>query len=78
MANFAIHDGSTVVNVIVADSAEIAEQVTGLQAIETAGQPWTGWIYKDGEWVEPTPPAELVLTIEDEEPIEITAEPSVE
>jgi hypothetical protein len=78
MANFAIHDGATVVNVIVADSVEIAEQITGLQAIETTGQPWTNWIYKDGEWVDPFAPVEPVQTIEDEEPAAITPETPAE
>lgn len=53
MANFAIHDGHTVVNVIVAESAEIAEEVMGMQALETNGAPWIGWTLVDGEWVAP-------------------------
>jgi hypothetical protein len=78
MANFAIHDGTTVLNVIVADSKEIAEQVTGLEAIETTGQPWVNWIYKDGEWVDPFSPVEPVQTIEDEELAAITPETPAE
>jgi hypothetical protein len=72
MTNFAIHNGSAVVNVIVADSQEIAEQVTGLQAVETTGEPWIGWELVDGEWVDPTSTGELVQTIEDEDPTEET------
>lgn len=34
MPNFEIYDGETLVNVIVADSKEIAEQVTGMIATE--------------------------------------------
>lgn len=56
MANFAIHDGTTVQNVIVADSKEIAEEVTGLSAVETDGQPWIGWTLVDGEWIAPPEP----------------------
>jgi hypothetical protein len=56
MADFAIHDGSTVVNVIVADSQEIAEEVTGLSAVETTGEPWIGWTLSDGVWVAPPQP----------------------
>ena len=56
MSNFAIIDGDTVVNVIVADSREIAEEVTGLSAVETDGEPWIGWTLIDGEWVAPPPP----------------------
>jgi hypothetical protein len=77
MANFAVHDGSTVVNVIVADSKEIAEEVTGLQAIETTGQPWAGWIYVDGAWVDPKP-VEVIEVVEAEEPAAITSETPAE
>lgn len=66
MANFAIHDGSTIVNVIIADSKEIAEQVTGLQAFETTGQPWISWVMVDGEWTDPTPVPEFI----EPEPVE--------
>jgi hypothetical protein len=69
MANFAIHDGVAVVNVIVADSKEIAEQVTSLEAIETTGEPWTGWVYQDGEWINPFDP----VLLEEQNP-----EPAVE
>lgn len=55
MANFAIHDGSTVLNVIVADSVESAESVTGLSAIETFGEPWIGWVAVDTGWAPPSP-----------------------
>lgn len=55
MANYAIHDGTTVVNVIVAESAEIAEQVTGLTALETTGVPWTGWTLHGDAWRPPMP-----------------------
>lgn len=60
MPNFAIHDGTTVQNVIVADSQEIAEEVTGLQAFPAPedGVPWIGWTLIDGEWVEPASPSE--------------------
>lgn len=56
MANFAIIDSNTVVNVIVADSQEIAAAVTGLSVIETEGVPWIDWTLVDGEWVAPSPP----------------------
>ena len=71
MANYAMHDGTRVVNVLVADSAQIAEDVTGLTAVETNGVPWTdwtlhgdewrppapfpSWVWNDGEWVAPVP-----------------------
>lgn len=55
MPNFAIHDDTTVINVIVADSITIAENLTGLKAFETTGQPWIDWIYVDGQWLPPRP-----------------------
>lgn len=55
MANFAIHDGVRVVNVIVADTAEIAEEVTGLVAVETNGEPWVDWMLHGAEWRPPAP-----------------------
>lgn len=55
MPNFAIINGTTVSNVIVADTKEIALEVTNADdAIETDGQPWIGWTLVDGEWIKPT------------------------
>jgi len=54
MPKFAIHGGSHVENVIVADSQEIAEQVTGMFALETEGVPWIGWTLVDDKWVAPS------------------------
>lgn len=53
--NYAIIKDNKVINVIVADSKEIAEEVTGLEAVETTGQPWVNWARIDGQWVEPEP-----------------------
>jgi hypothetical protein len=69
--NYAISDGSRIANVIVADSKEIAEEATGMTAIETSGEPWIdwtlesegwripspfpSWIWSDTEWVSPVP-----------------------
>lgn len=55
MATFAVHDGTTVRNVIVADSAAIAEAVTALTAIETDGVPWIDWTLHGDEWRPPMP-----------------------
>lgn len=55
MARYAVHDGTTVHNVIVAESQEIAEQVTRLAAIETTGVPWIGWTLHGDEWRPPIP-----------------------
>ena len=62
MANFAIHDGTLVYNVIVADSKEAAEELTGLQAIETDGTPWVDWVFVDGQWVAPVVEEPTTLT----------------
>lgn len=58
MADWLIHDGRTIVNAIVADSQEIAEEVTGLQAMPAPedGRPWIGWTLVDGEWTAPPEP----------------------
>lgn len=55
MPDFAVHDGSLVVNVIVADSQQIAEEVTGLSAIQTDGAPWLGWTMEPEGWRPPAP-----------------------
>lgn len=58
MPNYAIHENGLVVNVIVAESQEIAETVAGLPAIQTAGEPWLGWRLVDDAWVAPEPAPE--------------------
>lgn len=55
MPHFAIHDGSVVVNVIVADTQLIAEEITALSAVETEGLPWTGYTLHGDEWRSPMP-----------------------
>lgn len=55
MARYAIHDGAVVLNVIVADSQEIAEHATGLSAVATSGNPWTGWTRHGESWRPPVP-----------------------
>lgn len=55
MTFFAIHDNAHIVNVIVADTQEVAEQVTGLSAIETTGSPWIGWTLESEGWRPPAP-----------------------
>lgn len=73
MPNYAIHDGKTVINVIVADSAELAESLTGMSATEvTDDAPWIGWTLEDnGVWKGPQPYPSWVWTGEAwEAPIE--------
>jgi hypothetical protein len=55
MPNFAISDGSKIVNVIVSDSKKIAEEVTGLSAIKTDGEPWIDWTLEEEGWRMPPP-----------------------
>ena len=53
--NFAVMSGNTVVNVIVAESQEIAEDVTGAEVLQTDGVPWLGWTLHGAEWRPPMP-----------------------
>jgi hypothetical protein len=55
MANYAIHDGLIVHNVIVCESKEMSEELTGMKAIETDGVPWIGWTMEDEGWRPPKP-----------------------
>lgn len=66
---YAIIENDKVVNVILADSQEIAEQATGLEALETTGEPWLDWVRIDGQWVEPQP----IIDVE-----EVTPTPALE
>lgn len=56
MANYAIVENNIVTNVIVADSKEIAEEVTGLVCIEyTQENPaGIGWAYDGTNFVSPS------------------------
>jgi hypothetical protein len=54
MANFAVIQYDIVKNVIAADTLEIAQEVTGLECIETTGSPWIGWTRSDDTWTKPT------------------------
>ena len=53
MANYAIIENDKVLNVIVADSVEIATEITGKEVLETTGEPWTDWTRTDGVWSAP-------------------------
>lgn len=50
MANYAVIDNNIVINIIVADTKEIAEEVTGLTCVEYTDEnpAGIGWTY-DGE-----------------------------
>jgi hypothetical protein len=53
MANYAIIENDKVLNVIVANSAEIAIEVTGKEVLETTGEPWIDWTRTNGVWAAP-------------------------
>jgi hypothetical protein len=55
MANFAVIENETVTNVIVAETKEIAEAVTGAECVECDGSFWIGSTRVDGKWVSPKP-----------------------
>lgn len=67
MANYAVMNGNLITNVIVAESLEDAEQLTGAKCIELStepGSPGPGWtLQDDNTWlnpldVQPTPVTE--------------------
>ena len=53
MANYAIIENDKVINVILADTAEIAVEVTNMEVLETTGEPWMHWTRTDGVWTKP-------------------------
>ena len=56
MAKFAVIDGDNVINTILADSKEIAEEVTGKNCIEfTTEAAEVGGTYVDGKFVKKQP-----------------------
>jgi hypothetical protein len=55
MANYAVVQNDKVVNVIIADSKEIAEEVTGLLCVEYTDESpaGIGWTYNGSTFEEP-------------------------
>lgn len=53
MNNYAIIDNKKIINVVVAESKEMAEQITGKEVIETTGAPWIDWILLNDVWTAP-------------------------
>lgn len=61
MLIFEIYNGETLVNIIVAESKELAEQLTGLTAVRSMpSQPYKGWVFNDLKqmWEAPSPQPE--------------------
>ncbi len=62
MANFAVLDGQNVLNIILADSKAIAEEVTGKTCIEFTSEPAEpGGTYEDGLFLKKKPYPSWVL-----------------
>ena len=60
MANYAIIENDKVINVILAESTEIAAEVTGKEVLETTGEPWIDWTRTDGVWSRPVEPEVII------------------
>ena len=54
MPNYLVIEDNKVINVIVADTAEIAAEVTGKEVIEsTSSEPWLNWTRSGDTWTAP-------------------------
>ena len=53
MANYAIIENNKVINVITADSAELAAELTGKEVAEATDGLWIDWTRTDGVWSAP-------------------------
>ena len=53
MTNYAIIEDNKVINVIVADSAELAAELTGKEVVEATDGLWIDWTRTDGVWSSP-------------------------
>jgi hypothetical protein len=54
MPNYLVIENDKVINVIVADTAEIAAEVTGKEVIEsTSSEPWINWTRSGNTWIAP-------------------------
>jgi len=64
MSNYLVIEDNKVVNVIVADTAEIAAEITGKEVVEsTSSEPWLDWTRFGNTWSAPVEP-ELEVTTE--------------
>jgi hypothetical protein len=54
MTNYLVIEDNKVVNVIVADTAEIAAEVTGKEILESiSSEPWINWTRSGDTWTAP-------------------------
>lgn len=60
MSNWLIHNENIIINAIVADSKEIAEEATGYKAFPASedAKPWINWIKYNDSWIPPKPEGE--------------------
>lgn len=62
MSNFAVLDGELVINVVIADSKEIAEEVTGMTCVEfTTENAEPGGTYSNGVFIKRKPYPSWIL-----------------
>jgi hypothetical protein len=69
MANFAVLDNNLVVNVIVADTLEIAEEVTAKTCTELIGSAGIGWTFDGASFVKPLVEEPEVKTVQPATPM---------
>lgn len=56
MAEYGIYDNDVITNVIIADTQQIAESVSGMSAVEVInGRPNLGWVLTSNGWRLPQP-----------------------
>lgn len=54
MPNYLVIEDDVIINVIVADTAEVAAEVTGKEVIEsTSSEPWLNWTRSGDTWTAP-------------------------
>jgi hypothetical protein len=60
MPNYAIIENDKVLNVIVADSAELAAELTGKEVVEATDGLWIDWTRTNGAWSAPVEPEVII------------------
>ena len=56
MSDYAISNGSTIINVVVSDNIdEVVSFFSDYDVFETSGRPWIGWTLEEEGWREPSP-----------------------
>lgn len=55
MAIYAVIQNDVVINVIDAETIDIALEATGMECVECDRSFWIGWKRQDGQWIAPSP-----------------------